>query len=210
MQASALPDAYARWEAPALQIVGSALGIACQPTGPAAPGAPGSAPAPNLPPVSDPTVRLVIARVAAQLGKPYAWGGGNAAGPTHGTPGGGSQAARFGDVNKVGFDCSGLMVYAFAGAGIVVPHQTQAIWATFRPPITNRAQFQPGDMVLASSNGQPSGIDHVGLYLGNGQVIDAPESGKNVQIEQNIFTNPWWASHVIGAVRPLATVGSRA
>lgn len=199
VQASALPDAYAKWETKANLLVGAALGITCQPTG----GAPGqSGP-------EDPSVQLVIARAVAQVGVPYAWGGGSAAGPTQGISDGGGPADQAGDSRKIGFDCSGLMVYAFAAAGINVPHQTQAIWVDFGPAITDRAQIRPGDMIMLSANGQPGGIDHVGLYLGAGRVVDAPESGSTVRIEPNVWTNPYWNSHFIGALRPIASPGAR-
>lgn len=180
VQRSAFPDAYARWEQRADEVVGLVEGIPCSTTAAA----------------SSAAVQVVIARASAQLGVPYAWGGGNAGGPTSGV---GSSAS------VVGFDCSGLMVYAFAAAGITVPHQTQAIWQQFAPPITNPSQVTPGDMVLLSSNGQPSGIHHVGLYLGNGTVIDAPEAGQSVRIEHNIWTDPYWRTQFVGAVRALRT-----
>jgi cell wall-associated NlpC family hydrolase len=101
------------------------------------------------------------------------------------------------------------MVYAFAGIGVTVPHQTQAIWAAFGPPITERNQIQPGDLIMLSDNGQPGGIHHVGLYLGNGQVIHAPESGSTVRIVPNIWTNPYWSSRFIGALRPTARTSPR-
>jgi cell wall-associated NlpC family hydrolase len=205
VQVSALPDAYAHWEGPADQVVGAALHITCTPapTGGGQPGPPAPGMIPQVP--ASPLAREVIARAAAQIGTPYAWGGGNAAGPTRGIPDGGVGDAH-GDPSKVGFDCSGLMVYAFAGVGIVVPHQTQAIYFIFPVKITDRAAVQPGDMVLESSNGQPSGIDHVGLYLGNGQILDAPQSGQNVRVEHNVWApGSWWNTHFVAAVRPLAT-----
>jgi cell wall-associated NlpC family hydrolase len=201
VQASALPDAYAKWEAKADLVVGATLGITCQPAAGTVPG---------LPPTTDPQVQAVLARAVAQVGIPYAWGGGATSGPTQGISDGGGAADHAGDSHKVGFDCSGLMVYAFASIGITIPHQTQAIWSTFPPPITDHAQIQPGDMILLSVNGQPSGIDHVGLYLGDGQVVDAPESGTTVRIEHNVWApGSWWATHFIGALRPTANAAAR-
>jgi len=191
IQGSATPDAYAKWESKADMVVGAVLGITCQP-GQLGPG---------QPPVANPLAAEVVRRALSQLGVPYAWGGGNASGPSRGIPGGGPEAVQAGDTGKIGFDCSGLMVYAFAGVGVTVPHQTQAIWQTFGPPITDRGQIQPGDMIMASDSGQASGIDHVGLYLGNGQVVHAPESGSTVRIVPNIWTDPWWSKHFVGAVR---------
>ena len=66
-------------------------------------------------------VRGVIDRAMSQLGVQYAWGGGNGRGPTLGVRDGG-VADAFGDYRRVGFDCSGLMIYAFAGAGVALPH----------------------------------------------------------------------------------------
>jgi hypothetical protein len=135
---------------------------------------------------ANPAARDVIVRAMSQIGVPYMWGGGDANGPTGG-----------------GFDCSGLMVYGFAGIGITVPHQTQAIWNTFQPAITDPGITQPGDMLLFSSNGQPSGIHHVGLYLGEGKMLHAPETGSAVQVIDGVWTTPYWTGQFIGAVRPL-------
>lgn len=173
VQVSAFPDAYAKWEQAAATLVGAFQGVTCTP------GAGGG----QLPP-ADPQIQRVIDRAMTQQGQPYVWGGGDAAGPTSG-----------------GFDCSGLMVYAFAELGVTVPHQTQAIWATFQPAITDRAALAPGDMVLFSDNGQPGGIHHVGLYLGNGQMLHAPQTGDVVKIEPDIWGNASYAQEFIGGVR---------
>ena len=68
-------------------------------------------------------VETVIDRGMSQIGVEYAWGGGDENGPTLGIRDGG-VADSYGDFNKVGFDCSGLMIYAFAGIGISLPHYT--------------------------------------------------------------------------------------
>lgn len=181
VQVSAFPDAYAKWEDEAEQVVGSVAGIACT-------GGPGGSG--QLPP--NPLAQPLIDRAMSQVGVTYVWGGGDADGPTKG-----------------GFDCSGLMVYAFAGIGVSVPHQTQAIWAAFQPAIRDRAQVQPGDMILLSSTGQPTGIDHVGLYLGGGRVLHAPETGSTVTVVEDVWNSPYWSSRFIGAVRALPTTDPR-
>ena len=117
-----------------------------------------------------------------QLGVPYVWGGGNANGPTGG-----------------GIDCSGLMVYP--GVGITVPHQNQAIWAAFQPAITDPAALAPGDMILFSTNGQASGIHHVGLYLGADQMLHGPEAGQVVRVVADIWSSTYWTREFIGGVR---------
>jgi cell wall-associated NlpC family hydrolase len=135
------------------------------------------------------SAKTVINRALAQLGVPYAWGGGNANGPTRGIHDGG-VADAFGDYNKVGFDCSGLMVYAFAGVGIDLPHYSgyQATSGR-RVPLS---QMAPGDLLFWASGGS---IHHVALYIGNDQMVEAPYSGSRVRI----------ASVRYGGIVPLAT-----
>ena len=118
----------------------------------------------------------MINRALSQLGVPYAWGGGNAHGPTRGIHDGGVADAH-GDYNKVGFDCSGLMIYAFAAVGKRLPHYSgyQAT-AGRRVPLSQKA---PGDMLFWATRGR---IHHVALYIGNGQMVEAPYSGSRVRI----------------------------
>lgn len=122
------------------------------------------------------TVRAVINRALSQLGMPYAWGGGNAYGPTRGIHDGG-VADMHGDYNKVGFDCSGLMIYAFAAAGYRLPHYSgYQAYAGPRVPLSRKA---PGDMLFWATGGR---IHHVALYIGNEQMVEAPYSGSHVRI----------------------------
>jgi cell wall-associated NlpC family hydrolase len=121
----------------------------------------------------------VISRALSAVGIIYAWGGGNAEGPTRGIHDFG-VADMFGDFNKIGFDCSGLMVYAFAGAGVSLPHFSGYQYESGRHvPLS---QIQPGDMLFYSSNGRASGIHHVTLYIGHGQMVEAYESGMPVRV----------------------------
>ena len=99
-------------------------------------------------------------------GDPYVWGG---AGPSV-------------------FDCSGLVMWAYAQVGISLPHFTGAQWNS--GVHVSRSQLQPGDLVFFFPD-----ISHVGLYVGNGLMLDAPTFGQPVQI-QPIF----WSAYV-GAVR---------
>ncbi|ONI84297.1 hydrolase [Actinosynnema sp. ALI-1.44] len=139
-------------------------------------GAKPSRPAPGRPPVTGGSASIVIARALSQLGVPYAWGGGNANGPTRGIRDGG-VADSFGDYAKIGFDCSGLMIYAFAGVGIRLPHYSgyQATSGR-RVPLS---QMAPGDMLFWATRGR---IHHVAMYIGNGQMVEAPYSGSRVRI----------------------------
>jgi len=119
--------------------------------------------------------QAVIKRAVSQLGVPYAWDGGNSAGATQGIRDGGT-ADSYGDFAKVGFDCSGLMMYAFAAAGVPLPHYAGYQYLVGKQvPLS---ELQPGDMVFYS----PSGIHHVALYIGGGMMIEAPESGSYVSV----------------------------
>ncbi|HEY5249091.1 MAG TPA: C40 family peptidase [Dermatophilaceae bacterium] len=104
----------------------------------------------------------VIAFARAQIGKPYQWG---AAGP--GT-----------------FDCSGLTLMAWAQAGVNLSHYTGFQWTeTRRVPLS---QLQPGDLVFYGVDGADS--HHVGLYVGNDMMIDAPYTGAYVRYD-NIYSS---------------------
>ncbi|GLZ31531.1 hydrolase [Lentzea sp. NBRC 105346] len=120
-------------------------------------------------------VQTVINRALAQRGVIYAWGGGNYNGPTYGIRDGG-VADEFGDYAKIGFDCSGLMMYAFAGVGIYLPHYSGYQYNSGRKvPLS---QMAPGDMLFWG----PGGGTHVALYLGGGMMVEAPYSGAVVRV----------------------------
>ncbi len=106
----------------------------------------------------------VVARGLAARGIPFSWAGGGVNGPSRGT---GSGA------NTVGFDASGLMQYAYAGAGIKLPRSSGAIYQVGQkiPP----AQAQKGDMLFYG----PNGTESVAMYLGNNQML---EVGDVVQV----------------------------
>jgi len=139
------------------------------------------------------SVADVLRRAMSAIGIMYAWGGGDASGPTRGIHDGG-VADSFGDFNKIGFDCSGLMVYAFAGAGVSLPHFSGYQYeAGQHVPLS---AIQPGDMLFYSSNGSVSGIHHVTLYIGHGQMIEAYASGFPVRVTQVRYD---------GGIMPFAT-----
>lgn len=120
-------------------------------------------------------VELVVNRAKSQMGLPYAWGGGDADGPTLGIRDGGVADAH-GDYAKVGFDCSGLMIYAFAGIGVDLPHYTGYQYTS--GPQIPLAEMQRGDMIFYGANAST----HVAMYLGDGTMIEAPQSGDVVKI----------------------------
>jgi cell wall-associated NlpC family hydrolase len=118
----------------------------------------------------------------------YAWGGGGARGPGQGIPP---------DSGVTGFDCSGLTQYAYAQAGISIPRNSRAQFASL--PRVSRNDLLPGDLVFwATDPGDPDTIHHVALYLGGGRVVQAPESGDVVKV-----SDMWWSGYA-GAVRPSA------
>ncbi|GAA1227942.1 NlpC/P60 family protein [Prauserella halophila] len=143
----------------------------------AASGGGGSAPAPAASATSVPagaSVEAAVQRAMSQLGVQYAWGGGNAHGPTYGIRDGGVADAH-GDYNKIGFDCSGLMIYAFAGVQALPHYSGYQYDAGRKVPLS---QMRRGDMLFWGNGG----IHHVAMYLGNGQMIEAPYSGGHVRV----------------------------
>ncbi|MEV0700441.1 NlpC/P60 family protein [Saccharopolyspora sp. NPDC050389] len=122
------------------------------------------------------SVEVVIGRALSQLGVQYAWGGGTSRGPSRGIRDGG-VADSYGDYGKVGFDCSGLMIYAFAGAGVGLDHYSGYQYQSGRRvPVS---QIRRGDMLFWQDGGR---IHHVALYLGNGKMVEAPYSGSRVRV----------------------------
>lgn len=117
-----------------------------------------------------------VNRAMELLGTPYAWAGGNATGPTRGVcaPGG-----AFNDCNVIGVDCSGLVMFAWAQVGFVHFAAAQYLQGSVHP---NTSSLMPGDLVFWSSNGSIGGIHHVAVYVGGGDVIQAPQSGDIVRI----------------------------
>jgi cell wall-associated NlpC family hydrolase len=89
----------------------------------------------------------------AQVGKPYVWGG---AGPNS-------------------YDCSGLVQFAYAAAGVSLPHSS-SMQSTLGTPVSI-ADLQPGDLVFFYSP-----VSHVGMYIGNGQMVHASTSGQPVKV----------------------------
>ena len=124
----------------------------------------------NYPNISIPTANTVGAQALqaamTRRGDPYIWG---AAGPGE-------------------FDCSGLVVWAYAQEGIALPHYTGSLWNS--GVHVARADLEPGDLIFFFAD-----ISHVGIYVGNGLMIDAPDFGQTVKVE------PIYWSAYVGAVR---------
>ncbi len=126
------------------------------------------------------------------LGTPYAWGGGNANGPTRGVNGPG---AGWNDGSKFGFDCSGLALWAWAQVGVYLPHYSGYQYHSGQH--VSSGNLMPGDLVFwAYDTSDASTIHHVAIYLGGGRVVQAPQSNDVVKISY------LWYDGYIGASRP--------
>jgi cell wall-associated NlpC family hydrolase len=101
-----------------------------------------------------PTLGERAARIALrEVGVPYSWGGASPAS---------------------GFDCSGLVYWAYGRLGVALPHSSYALYSEGRG--VARSQAKPGDVLVFS------GLGHVGLYVGRGRMVHAPHSGARVEI----------------------------
>jgi peptidoglycan DL-endopeptidase RipA len=135
-------------------------------------------------------------RALAFLGIPYTFAGGNFDGPTYGV------AVDFdsrNDAGVFGFDCSGLTLYAW-GPWVRMDHYAPSQYTqagSFHPSV---GQLMPGDLVFWSGDGTVGGIGHVAIYIGNGNVIQAPFSGAYVEITPLDQVE----SGYFGATRPLS------
>ncbi|MGZ4291462.1 MAG: NlpC/P60 family protein [Gaiellaceae bacterium] len=118
-----------------------------------------------------PTHGGVVGVAMSQLGTPYVWGGA--------APG--------------GFDCSGLVMWAYAQVGVSLPHSSYAQYGMGVP--VSRDQLAPGDLVFFD------GLGHVGIYIGGGQFVHAPHTGDVVKISS--LDEAWYASAYVGARRIL-------
>lgn len=156
-----------------LDLATATPGAAVATTGAAA----GAAGAPG-PPTGAGQAALQVAM--RYLGTPYRWGGASPA---------------------TGFDCSGLVQYAYAQEGIQLPRVAVDQFHTGIPIARNA--LRPGDAVFfADSSGY---VHHMGLYVGNGQFINAPRTGEDVKISS--LSDPYFASQYAGARRFGATLG---
>ena len=112
----------------------------------------------------------VVGIAMRYLGVPYVWGGSSPS----------------------GFDCSGLVMYAYGQMGVSLPHSTYALWGM--GVAVSQDQLQAGDLVFFD------GLGHMGIYIGGGQFIHAPHTGDVVKISS---ITGWYASTYVGARRIL-------
>jgi cell wall-associated NlpC family hydrolase len=117
---------------------------------------------------------VIVADAESYLGTPYVWGGEQ---PGH------------------GFDCSGLVQWVYAEAGISLPRVAQDQFNA-GPHLPAGSTLYPGDLVFFGSG--PSAVDHVGIYVGNGTMIDAPYTGVDVRFDRVASVSIGY----VGATRP--------
>jgi cell wall-associated NlpC family hydrolase len=129
------------------------------------------------------------------LGTPYSWAAGNASGPTYGVS---EPGAAWNDSKILGFDCSALMLYAWAPWLSMDHNAARQYWQAgrYHPSINN---LMPGDLIFWSANGTIGSIDHVAMNIGGGDVIQAPQSGDVIKIT-NVYDVE---AGYFGATRPL-------
>lgn len=102
---------------------------------------------------------------------------------------------RYGGATPNGFDCSGLVQYAYSRAGKRVPRTTGQLWSQLRP--VPPRDLQPGDVLFFRIEGK---VAHVGLYLGDSQFVHAPSTGRTVAIAK--LDAPFYETSLIRAGRP--------
>jgi cell wall-associated NlpC family hydrolase len=115
----------------------------------------------ELPSAATGTGAEVVGAATKYLGVPYKWGGTD--------PG-------------TGLDCSGLTQRVYADLGISIP-RTSSQQATAGRPVASLDEAQPGDLVFYDYSSSRAGIDHVGIYIGGGKMIAAPQEGENVKVQ---------------------------
>jgi hypothetical protein len=121
----------------------------------------GSSSALSSPAASSGNGSAVVAAASKYLGVPYQWGGTDPAS---------------------GLDCSGLTQRVYSDLGIDLP-RTASQQATSGRPVTSLDDAQPGDLVFFDYSSARAGVDHVGIYVGNGQMIAAPQEGESVKVQ---------------------------
>ena len=126
---------------------------------------PGARPAP----VAAGRAQRVVTIALRYLGVPYRWGG----------------------ASPAGFDCSGLVMYAYGRVGIALPHNGAMLWRKGRAVL--RGNLEPGDVVFFD------GLGHVGIFIGRSRFVHSPKSGDVVKISR--LSESWYRTTYVGARR---------
>ncbi|MEX0496020.1 C40 family peptidase [Raoultella terrigena] len=119
-----------------------------------------------------------MSKLMDQIGKPYRWGGTSP---------------------RTGFDCSGLVYYAYKDlVKIHIPRTANEMYHLRDARPVDRGELQSGDLVFFRTRGRGT-ADHVGVYVGNGKFIQSPRTGRDIQITS--LSEDYWVRHYVGARR---------
>lgn len=122
--------------------------------------------------------KTAMNKLMGQIGKPYRWGGSSP---------------------RTGFDCSGLVYYAYKDlVNIRIPRTANEMYHLRDARAVDRGQLQSGDLVFFRTRGRGT-ADHVGVYIGGGKFIQSPRTGRDIQITS--LSEDYWDRHYVGARR---------
>lgn len=122
--------------------------------------------------------KTAMNKLMGQIGKPYRWGGTSP---------------------RTGFDCSGLVYYAYKDlVKFRIPRTANEMYHLRDAASVNRGELESGDLVFFRTQGRGT-ADHVGVYVGNGKFIQSPRSGRDIQITS--LSEDYWQRHYVGAKR---------
>ncbi|MEX3019564.1 C40 family peptidase [Kluyvera sp. STS39-E] len=122
--------------------------------------------------------KTAMNKLMGQLGKPYRWGGNSP---------------------RTGFDCSGLVYYAYKDlVNIRIPRTANEMYHLRDARPVERRELESGDLVFFRTQGRGT-ADHVGVYVGNGKFIQSPRTGRDIQITS--LSEDYWVRHYVGARR---------
>lgn len=122
--------------------------------------------------------KTAMSKLMNQIGKPYHWGGSSP---------------------RTGFDCSGLVYYAYKDlVKFQIPRTANEMYHLRDAAPIERSSLESGDLVFFRTQGRGT-ADHVGVYVGNGKFIQSPRSGQDIQISS--LSEDYWVRHYVGARR---------
>nr|WP_273694231.1 C40 family peptidase [Buttiauxella sp. S19-1] len=126
--------------------------------------------------------KTAMNKLMGQIGKPYRWGGTSP---------------------RTGFDCSGLVYYAYKDlVKFRIPRTANEMYHLRDASSVDRGELETGDLVFFRTQGRGT-ADHVGVYVGNGKFIQSPRSGRDIQITS--LSEDYWQRHYVGAKRVMTS-----
>lgn len=126
--------------------------------------------------------KTAMSKLMQQIGKPYRWGGNSP---------------------RTGFDCSGLVWYAYKDlVKFRIPRTANEMYHLRDASPVDRGALETGDLVFFRTQGRGT-ADHVGVYMGNGKFIQSPSSGQGIQVTS--LSEDYWKRHYVGARRVMTS-----